>query len=187
MISDILRPVEVTTGPHGYVHFFRRTVSYSRFLSRVSGLAGQQSPMGMISTIGIAGRMQTNVWRDVRVIAWVSMIIFFDFRTKVGNNVDKWSEDTMLDKYSLKSFLRDAETSPGEILRNQASRQYQFTRTPRSLVRNVLNKILGGVFMDLQIVSDITSRITDKLGSLDTYSYLPNQCFYIFDCACIDI
>lgn len=105
MISDILRPVEATTDPHGCVRFFQRTVSYSKFLSRVSGLTRQRLPMGMISTIGKAGCVQAQIWGDVRVIAWVNMTIFFDLRTKLGNDIDKWSEDTMLGKYSLKRFL----------------------------------------------------------------------------------
>lgn len=54
------------------------------------------------------------------------MIILFDFRPKVGDDIDKWSKDTMLGKDSLKGFLRDAETSPGELLWNKALCQYQF-------------------------------------------------------------
>ena len=70
--------------------------------------------------------MQAQVCGNMRMIAWVNMTTFFDLRTKVGNDIDEWSEDTMLGKYSLKSFLRDAETSPGEILWNNALRQSQF-------------------------------------------------------------
>ena len=111
--------------------------------------------------------MQTQVWGDVRVIAWVNNIIFFDFRPKVGDDIDKWSEDTVFGKDSLKGFLRDAETSPGELLWNKTLGQCQFAWRLQSFTGDVLNKILGGVFTDLEIISDITQSTADSHLSLN--------------------